>query len=270
MSDTGTGFSAARTEEPLAPPELLAERGSGRPVRALRLAVAGAGLLLALVLLVPHAAALPGLWLAFLVLLVAMWITASFRLELAAGIGTVTFGVGVSVLAFLAQDVPRTEALLLWVLAIALFQVLSRRTWAATAYWTGLAALSGAAFLLVLELFPQTGWWPVLAAVPAVLAYGLLSIGAEYLQAWLTLADVSDVPRPALRPDRVLLALGLNIVLVALAYGAHLSAGIERIDLGAGLEIRSANTLLIVALAVAVVSQYLRRARIERKLNGLI
>lgn len=270
MSDTGTGFSAVRVEEPLASPELLAERGTPRAVQALRLGVGAAGLLLALVLLASHAAALPGLWLAFLVLLAAMWITASFRLELASGIGTVTFGVGVAVLAFLAQDVPRIEALLLWVLAIAVFQIVSRRTWAATVYWTGLAALSGGAFLLVLSLFPQTGWWPVLAAVPAVLAYGLLSIGAEYLQAWLTLADVSDVPRPALRADRVLLALGLNTVLVALAYGAHLSAGIERIDLGAGLEIRSANTLLIVALAVAVVSQYLRRARIERKLNALI
>ncbi|NRG42564.1 EAL domain-containing protein [Rathayibacter sp. VKM Ac-2804] len=270
MSDAGTGFPAARAEDVLPLPEVLAERGSGRPVRALRLGVGGAGLLLALVLLVPHAAALPALWLPFLVLLAAMWITASFRLELASGIGTVTFGVGVSVLAFLAQDVPRIEALLLWVLAIAVFQVVSRRPWAVTAYWTGLAALSGGAFLLVLALFPPTGWWPVVAAVPAVLAYALLSIGAEYLQAWLTLADVTDVPRPALRPDRVLLALGLNVALVALAYGAHLSAGIERIDLGAGLEIRSANTLLIVALGVAVISQYLRRARIERKLNGLI
>ncbi|ROP48165.1 MULTISPECIES: bifunctional diguanylate cyclase/phosphodiesterase [unclassified Rathayibacter] len=270
MSDTAAGLSAARAEEPVGVPEVLSERSGPRSVRALRLGVGGAGLLLTLVLLVPHAPALPGLWLAFLVLLAAMWITASFRLELASGIGTVTFGVGVSVLAFLAQDVPRVQALLLWVLAIALFQVISRRPWAAVVYWTGLAALSGGAFLLVLSLFPQTGWWPVLAAVPAVLAYGLLSIGAEYLQAWLTLADVSDVPRPALRADRVLLALGLNIVLVALAYGAHLSAGVERIDLGAGLEIRSANTLLIVALAVAVVSQYLRRARIERKLNGLI
>ncbi|WP_164874468.1 putative bifunctional diguanylate cyclase/phosphodiesterase [Rathayibacter festucae] len=270
MSDAAAGFSTARAEDPPASPEVLSGRGAPRSVRALRLGVGGAGLLLTLVLLVPHAPALPGLWLAFLVLLAAMWITASFRLELASGIGTVTFGVGVSVLAFLAQDVPRVQALLLWVLAIALFQVISRRPWAAVVYWTGLAALSGGAFLLVLSLFPQSGWWPVLAAVPAVLAYGLLSIGAEYLQAWLTLADVSDVPRPALRPDRVLLALGLNIVLVALAYGAHLSAGVERIDLGAGLEIRSANTLLIVALAVAVVSQYLRRARIERKLNGLI
>ncbi|TCL82688.1 MULTISPECIES: EAL domain-containing protein [unclassified Rathayibacter] len=270
MSDAAAGYSTARAEDPPASPEVLSERSGPRSVRALRLGVGGAGLLLTLVLLVPHAPALPGLWLAFLVLLAAMWITASFRLELASGIGTVTFGVGVSVLAFLAQDVPRVQALLLWVLAIALFQLISRRPWAAVVYWTGLAALSGGAFLLVLSLFPQTGWWPVLAAVPAVLAYGLLSIGAEYLQAWLTLAEVSDVPRPALRPDRVLLALGLNIVLVALAYGAHLSAGVERIELGAGLEIRSANTLLIVALAVAVVSQYLRRARIERKLNGLI
>ncbi|SMH51195.1 diguanylate cyclase (GGDEF) domain-containing protein [Rathayibacter oskolensis] len=248
-------------------PERLASAG---PVRALRLGVGSAGLLLALVLLVPNASALPGRWLPFLVLLAAMWITASFRLELASGIGTVTFGVGVAVLAFLAQDVPATEALLLWLIAIAVFQVLGRRPWLVTVYWTGLASLSGAAFLLVLSLFPETGWWPVVAAVPAVLAYGALSIGFEYLQAWLSLAEVPDVPRPALRIDRVLIALGLNTALVALAYGAHLSSGIQRIEVGDGLDIRSANTLGLVALVVAVVSQHLRRTRIERKLNGLI
>ena len=97
MSDTAAGLSAARAEEPVMVPEALSERSGPRSVRALRLGVGGAGLLLTLVLLVPHAPALPGLWLAFLVLLAAMWITASFRLELASGIGTVTFvGVGFS------------------------------------------------------------------------------------------------------------------------------------------------------------------------------
>lgn len=272
MSDGagGTGASSPRLDEAVVPPEVLAERSSARSVRALRLGVSGAGLLLALVLLVPHASALPALWLPFLVLLAAMLITAPFRLELASGIGTVTFGVGVSVLAFLAQDVAPTEALLLWLITIALSQALARRPWAVIAYWTGLAALSGSAFLLVLSLFPETGWWPIVAAVPAVLAYGAISIGAEYLQARLTLADIPDVPRPALRPDRVLLVLALNAALVALAHVAHASAGIQRIDLGTGLEIRSANILLLVALVIAVVSQHLRRSRIERKLNGLI
>lgn len=272
MSDgaAGTDASAPRADETVVLPEVLAERSRARPVRALRLGVGGAGLLVALALLVPSASALPALWLPFLVLLVAMWITAPFRLELASGIGTVTFGVGVSVLAFLAQDVPREQALLLWLLAIAISQALARRPWIVIAYWTGLAALSGGTFLLVLSLFPPTGWWPVVAAVPAVLAYGVLSIGAEYLQARLSLADVADVPRPSLRIERVLLALGINVALVALAYGAHLSAGIQRIDFGAGLEIRSANTLLLVALVIAVISQHLRRTRIERKLDGLI
>ncbi|WP_172582757.1 GGDEF domain-containing protein [Subtercola boreus] len=44
----------------------------------------------------------------------------------------------------------------------------------------------------------------------------------------------------------------------------------SRIDLGAGLEIRSANSLLIVALVLLVISQQVRRTRLEQKLNGLI
>ncbi|WP_156465851.1 MULTISPECIES: putative bifunctional diguanylate cyclase/phosphodiesterase [unclassified Rathayibacter] len=263
MSDEAVGTAVPG----VALPEQAASAGA---VRALRLGVGTAGILLALVLLVPHAPALPGRWLPFLVLLAAMWVTASFRLELASGIGTVTFGVGASVLAFLAQDVPAPEALLLWLIALALFQVLARRPWLAVVYWTGLASLSGGAFLLVLSLFPQTGWWPVLAAVPAVLAYGAISIGFEYLQAWLSLAQVPDVPRPALRPDRVVLVLALNAALVALAYGAHLSSGVQRIEIADGLDIRSANALGIVALVIAVISQNLRRSRVERKLNSLI
>ncbi|QHC68024.1 EAL domain-containing protein [Rathayibacter sp. VKM Ac-2759] len=263
MSDESAGTSASGVSLP--------ERAaSAAAVKTLRLSVGIGGLVLALALLVPHASALPGRWLPFLVLLVAMWITASFRLELASGIGTVTFGVGVSVLAFLAQDVPAVEALLLWLLALTLFQVLARRPWLSVLYWTGLASLSGGAFLLVLSLFPQTGWWPVVAAVPAVLAYGALSIGFEYLQAWLSLADIPDVPRPALRADRVALVLGLNVALVVLAYGAHLSSGVQRIEIADGLDIRSANTLGLVALVIAVISQNLRRSRVERKLNGLI
>ncbi|MBF4461249.1 MULTISPECIES: EAL domain-containing protein [unclassified Rathayibacter] len=243
---------------------------SARPVRALRLAVAIAGVVLVLVLLVPHAAILPGLWLPFLVAVVAMWLTGPFRLELAWGIGTVTFGVGVAVLAFLAGDVGRVPALLLWVLALAVLQIAARRPPLAVAYAVGLASLSGGAFLLVLSLLPATGWWPTLAAVPAVLAYGAIAIGIEYAQARIALAGLPDVPPPTLRPGRVALALALNAGLVALAYGARLSSGVQRIDFGAGLDIRSANTLLIVALGVAVVSQQLRRARLERKLNGLI
>ncbi|MCM6762758.1 EAL domain-containing protein [Rathayibacter sp. ZW T2_19] len=255
--------------DPIVLPDGAPARVSGR-VRALRLGVGAAGLLLALVLLVPNATALPALVLPFALLLAALWITASFRLELSSGIGTVTFGVGVSVLAFVAQDVPRPQALLLWVLALAVYLVLGRRPWTVIAYLTGLASLSGGAFLLVLSLFPGAGWWPVLGAVPAVLAYGALSIGAEYLQARLTLAEVPDAPPPTLRPDRVALVLALNVGLVALAYGARLSSGIERIELGVGLDIRSANALLIVALAIAVVSQQLRRTRVERKLDGLV
>lgn len=263
---TGTGVPRA---DPTAPRVLLPERAAA-PVRALRLGIGVAGALVALALLVPTAATLPALWLPFLVLVAAMWITAPFRLELASGIGTVTFGVGVAVLAFLAQDVEPAQALLLWILSIALFQIVSRRQRMQVVYWTGLATLSGGAFLLVLSLFPDTGWWPVLAAVPAVLAYGAISISAEYLQAWLTLAALPDVPRPTLRIDRVLTVLALNAALAALAYGAHLSSGVQRIELGAGLEIRSANTLLLVALVIAVVSQRLRRTRIERKLDGVI
>jgi diguanylate cyclase (GGDEF)-like protein len=265
----GVSVGEPRADESLVLPNGVAPRASGR-VRALRLGVGAAGLLVTVAVLVPNAAALPALGLPFVVLLAAMWITAPFRLELSSGIGTVTFGVGVSVLAFVAQDLPRPQALLLWTLALAIFLVVGRRPWMVILYLTGLATLSGGAFLLVLSLLPQTGWWPVLAAVPAVLAYGALSIGAEYLQAWLTLAEVPDVPRPTLRLDRVLLVLALNAGLVVLAYGARLSSGIERIDLGVGLDIRSANALLLVALAIAVVSQHLRRTRVERKLDGLV
>jgi diguanylate cyclase (GGDEF)-like protein len=260
---------SARADETIVLPNGDRARASAR-IRALRLGVGTAGLLLTAVLLVPNATALPALGLPFLVLLTAMWITASFRLELSSGIGTVTFGVGVSVLAFLAEDVPRPQAVVLWVLALAAYLVVNRRPWMVIVYLTGLAGLSGGAFLLTLSLFPHTGWWPVIAAVPAVLAYGLLSIGVEYLQAWLTLDEVPDAPRPTLRADRVALALALNIGLVALAYGARLSSGIERIDLGVGVDIRSANTLLLIALAIAVVSQQLRRTRVERKLEGLV
>ncbi|WP_172582758.1 hypothetical protein [Subtercola boreus] len=142
-----------------------------------------AGVGVAAVLFVSRVESLPSLWLPFLVLFAAMWLVLPFRIELASGVGTVSIGVAVVVLAFIAEDVEPVSALVLWLISILLIQVILRRSWLIVVYWSGLTARSGAAFVLVRGLFPGFGWWPVLAVVPSVLAYAVLAIGSEYVQA---------------------------------------------------------------------------------------